>query len=146
VQTVSLKQELDFLKNYLEIQQTRFHDRLTINYSINNSTLTAEVPNLLLQPLVENSIKHGISPRAEGGEITIYSDIADQLLVLKVTDDGRGNGDSDIIEGIGIKNIRERLNQMYGDKYSMNFLSGNANGFSVVIKLPFKELEKNEQN
>lgn len=145
VQTVSLKQELEFLKGYLEIQQTRFHDRLKIIYDIDDSALNAEVPNLLLQPLVENAIKHGISPVAEGGQIEISVSVSDQRLILKVIDDGKGNGDKEVSEGIGIKNIRERLEQLYADNHSMELLSENGNGFSAVIKIPYKVYERDEQ-
>ena len=145
IQTVSLRQELDFLKGYLEIQQTRFHDRLNINYRIDPSTLNAEVPNLLLQPLVENAIKHGISPQAEGGNIDIFSGDENEMLILEVSDDGKGNGDKDVTEGIGIKNIRERLDQLYGENYSMEIFSENDRGFRVKIKIPYKEYNLNEQ-
>jgi glucose-6-phosphate-specific signal transduction histidine kinase len=145
VQIVSLNQELDFLKGYLEIQQTRFHDRLNIEYKIDKSTLNAEVPNLLLQPLVENAIKHGISPQAEGGKIEIYSAVENQVLSLRVTDDGKGNGGKEVTEGIGIKNIRERLDQLYGKNYSMQLSSDSGKGFSVIIKIPFKKYKLNEQ-
>jgi signal transduction histidine kinase len=145
VQTVSLKQELDFLKGYLEIQQTRFHDRLNIQYRVDNSTLNAEVPNLILQPLVENAIKHGISPQSEGGSIEIFSGSENRMLILKVSDNGKGNGNKNVVEGIGMKNIRERLDQLYGDNYSMELSSENGRGFSVTIKIPFKEHKFNEQ-
>ena len=145
VQIVSLKQELDFLKGYLEIQQTRFHDRLKIEYKIDPLTINSEVPNLLLQPLVENAIKHGISPKAEGGQIDIFSELVNHELILRVSDNGKGIGEKEIIEGIGIKNIRERLDQLYGENYSMKLSSKDGDGFSAEIKIPFKEYKVNEQ-
>ncbi len=145
VQKVSMKQELDFLKGYLEIQQTRFHDRLNIEYSFDDSIMNAEVPNLLLQPLVENAIKHGISPQAEGGKIQISAKRDNELLRLGVTDDGKGNGDKEVKEGIGIKNIRERLNQLYGENYTMELSSENEKGFSVIISIPYKDYTPDEK-
>src|SRR5688572_3345666 len=90
VQEVGLKQELDFLAKYLEIEQTRFRDRLTVVFDIQPDTLDALVPNLILQPLVENSIKHGIGPRPSPGKIEIRSQRLGSMLELVVKDDGVG--------------------------------------------------------
>ncbi|MFC2139977.1 sensor histidine kinase, partial [Bacteroidota bacterium] len=112
VQIVELNDEIDFLKSYLEIEQIRFGDRLQIVYEIEQETLSARVPNLILQPLVENAIKHGISNNAEGGKIVIKTYIDSDSLVLSVCDDGKFNGNK-FTEGIGLSNTRKRLNHIY---------------------------------
>jgi two-component system LytT family sensor kinase len=147
IQHVSLEQELDFLKSYLEIEQTRFHDRLKINYDIDSKTLNAQVPNLILQPMVENAIKHGITPKAEGGTINISAKIENENLILEISDNGKGNGNEEIKEGIGIKNTRKRLNQIYADKFLMDISSQADKGFSVKILIPYEEfIQQRDEN
>jgi LytS/YehU family sensor histidine kinase len=90
VQEIPLKQELEFLRKYLEIEQMRFHDRLTVDMDIAPETLDASVPNMILQPLVENAIKHGIAPRVSGGRIDIHTRRSNGHLELTVFDDGLG--------------------------------------------------------
>jgi two-component system LytT family sensor kinase len=139
VQKVTLKQELDFVKSYLEIELTRFQDRLKVNYEINNNVLNVKVPNLILQPLVENAIKHGISPKAEGGTILIIAKIEDDQLELSICDNGKGNGSNEIKEGLGIKNTRLRLNKMYKDNYIFKIDDKNENGFCVTLLIPLED-------
>src|SRR4029079_14035107 len=108
---VTLQKELEFLKCYLEIETIRFQDRLTVNMEVEPQALDARVPNLILQPIVENAIKHGIAPRAAPGRIDIRVRRASNLLEIEVEDNGRGmraNGKSGkrIKEGVGLSNTR----------------------------------------
>ncbi len=138
-QEVSLGEELDFLGRYLEIEKTRFGERLSIRMEIAPETRSALVPNLVLQPLVENAIKHGIEPRAKPGEIVIRALAEVGQLHLEVRDNGRGPvAASNKREGIGLANTRARLRQLYGDQQSME-TDGKPNaGFSVRIRLPVR--------
>lgn len=140
VQEVSLKQELEFLKKYLEIEQMRFHDRLKVEMKISPETLDAKVPNMILQPLVENAIKHGLAPRSEGGKIEIGANRSNGSLQLSVSDDGIGVpfGDvMDITEGVGLSNTRRRLRHLYGERHKFDLISGKG-GLRVNLTIPFK--------
>lgn len=139
VEEVSLNQELEILDTYLEIEKTRFQERLQINYNIDPKTKNASVPNLILQPLVENAIKHGIAPHANGGKIDIISESRNHNLFLSVCDNGKGDNGNNTKEGIGLSNTRERLTQLYGEKYSMNIASEINKGYCVEIIIPLKE-------
>src|SRR5918993_4754638 len=111
IQEVTLKEELDFLSKYLEIEQTRFRDRLTVVFDVQPGTLDALVPNLVLQPLVENAIKHGIGPRPSPGTITIRARLTGERLELIVQDNGVGMSTarlSDFNRGVGLSNTRAR--------------------------------------
>jgi len=137
VQEVPLREELEFLKSYLEIEQMRFPDRLTVTFDIEPKTNELLVPHLILQPLVENALRHGIMPREEAGRIEISARVAEgQHLELKVRDNGNGlsatNGRNGR-EGIGLKNIRSRLAQLYGG--AQEFTLGNASGGGVEARI-----------
>jgi two-component system, LytTR family, sensor kinase len=138
VQEIPLRQELEFLRGYLEIEQTRFQDRLTVNFDVEPQTLDAQVPNLILQPLVENAIRHGIAPRAEAGTIEIEAKRENGYIELRVADNGAGfaesGGDSD---GIGLANTRERLEKLYGARHEFNVSSGANGGVEATIKIPY---------
>ena len=144
-QEVPLREELEFLNIYLDIEQTRFRDRLKINLDIHPETLDALVPNLILQPLVENAVRHGIAPRKEGGRIEIHSVLFDRKLRIQVIDDGAGiteNSDSLIRKGFGLSNTRKRLNQLYGDKHAFNLTNADEGGAIVTIDIPFRKDEE----
>src|SRR5215212_9357002 len=111
---VPLRDELNFLKRYLEIEQTRFGDRLTVTMDIPENTLNAQVPNLILQPIVENAIRHGIEPHAKPGKIHLSSERRNGELILRVKDNGAGIRADNKREGIGTTNTRLRLQQLYG--------------------------------
>ena len=142
VQEVSLKQELEFLERYLEIEQTRFRDRLTVEMQIEPETLDARVPNLILQPLVENAIRHGIAPRSAPGHIEIHARRENGTLNLEVCDNGRGlilDGDAKLKEGLGLSNTRARLEQLYGPAHRFDLESRQGGGLIVSLSIPFSE-------
>jgi two-component system LytT family sensor kinase len=143
VQEVPLKQELDFLSKYLEIEQTRFRDRLTVVFDVQADTLDALVPNLVLQPLVENSIKHGIGPKATPGQIQIRSRQTGSLLELEVRDNGVGLSAArltDFNRGVGLANTRSRLQHLYGSSHRFEFRQPPGGGLSVLIAVPLVEV------
>ncbi len=137
VQEVPLREEIEFLKSYLEIEQMRFPDRLTVTFDIEPKTNELLVPHLILQPLVENALRHGILPREEAGRVEISARLVNgEHLELKVRDNGNGlaptNGTPER-EGIGLKNVRSRLAQLYGG--AQEFEIGNATGGGVEARL-----------
>lgn len=144
VQEISLKQELEFLRKYLEIEQMRFHDRLRIEMNISPETLDASVPNMILQPLVENAIKHGLAPRSEGGEIQIGAVRTNGSLELSVSDNGIGvpfNDLENLPEGVGLSNTRRRLKHLYGENHKFDLVTAEKSGLRVNLTIPFRALE-----
>jgi signal transduction histidine kinase len=145
VQEVPLNQELDFLSKYLEIEQTRFRDRLTVVFDVQPETLDAMVPNLVLQPLVENAIKHGIGPRAAPGQIAISSRRLGSMLELEIRDNGVGLSAArltDFNRGIGLGNTRSRLQHLYGSSHRFEFRQPPGGGLSVLIAIPLVEISE----
>ena len=139
---VPLHEELEFLQKYLEIEQTRFQDRLTVEYEIDPETLDAEVPRLILQPLVENAIKHGVAPRPGPGRIAIGSRTENNQLHLTVRDNGAGLSSAaraGLHDGVGLSNTRNRLECLYGRAHALNFIE-SGEGLSVEMCLPFHHL------
>ncbi len=148
-QEVPLKQELDFLKQYLEIEQVRFQDRLTVHLEIDPQTLDARVPNLILQPIVENALRHGIAEQEEGGRIELFVKRVDGSLRLTVRDNGPGISDGDKVRlrrGIGLTNTQKRLEQLYGTAHRFELGNADGGGLEVSITLPFREEEQAETN
>ncbi len=146
-QLVSLRQELEFLELYLEIEKVRFQGRLQVNLHIDAKLLDAEVPHLILQPLVENALKHGIAPKAKGGLITITAQIMQEMLLLKVNDDGKSmtaTHFTHLKEGIGLENTRLRLGQLYENNHKFQIDNCQGKGFEVRISIPLKILQVNE--
>jgi sensor histidine kinase YesM len=145
-QEVPLKQELDFLRSYLEIEQTRFQDRLQVKIQVDAETLDACVPNLILQPLVENCIRHAVSPKAEASTIEICAARLNGHLELVVRDDGAGlpesNGNT---KGIGLANTRTRLEKLYGSNHEFELAPATGGGLQVTISIPFQLTEKNDE-
>ncbi|MDQ3750339.1 MAG: histidine kinase [Acidobacteriota bacterium] len=143
-QVVSLRQELDFLRGYLEIEQTRFQDRLKVVFEIEAETLDAQVPNLILQPLVENAVRHGIAPRAEAGTIQIGAKRNNGFIELSVSDNGAGLTQAEAdSNGIGLANTRARLEKLYGASHKFDLSSPENGGLQVTIKIPFRTNEYN---
>jgi len=137
-QEVPLRQELDFLRRYLEIEQTRFGDRLSVRLEIAPETLDALVPNLVLQPLVENAIRHGIEPRAKPGRIELRSRREGGQLKLEVRDNGVGLPPGrELEEGVGLSNTRARLKQLYFDRHRFELAEEPGGGLAVFLELPF---------
>jgi signal transduction histidine kinase len=141
-QEVTLKKELDFLEKYVEIQRTLMRDRLNVRMNIDPETLDARVPNMLLQPLVENAIKHGISPRSEGGNIEVYARRLDGKLCVEITDDGLGMSEVEHDNGVGLVNTRKRLKHLYGAAHAFNLSSFPGRGVTIRISIPFREPSK----
>jgi two-component sensor histidine kinase len=146
-QEVTLREELAFLEPYLEIEQARLEDRLTVVMKIAPETLDARVPHLILQPLVENAVRHGIAARIEPGSVEISASRAadDRFLQLQVRDDGRGvdrNNEVRTRRGVGLTNIRSRLEQLYGAAHRFTLENQAAGGVVVRITLPFRREEK----
>jgi two-component system, LytTR family, sensor kinase len=142
VQELPLKEELELLERYVEIEQIRFGDRLRVEYRIDPVLLDAYVPNLIFQPLVENAIAHGISTKP-GGEIVISGKRKGDYLHLSVTDNGRGMPVSEHIrfrfkQGIGLSNTQERLQQLYDGNHVFTIVSNEKSGFSVKLQIPYR--------
>jgi two-component system LytT family sensor kinase len=139
---VALHKELEFLESYLEIEQTRFQDRLTVRMEIDPAALDARVPNLILQPLVENAIRHGIAPRARAGRVEIRAARENGVVRLAVADDGAGLGSArpeDLMKGIGLSNTRSRLEQLYGAAHRFEMRERAGGGLEVLIEIPFRD-------
>ena len=137
---VAVGQEIAFLERYLEIMQIRFDDRLEIDVQVGDDARDALVPSLILQPLVENAVKHGVEKVAGTGRIEITARRHDNRLVLSVGDNGPGrtkseNGDE---RGVGLRNIRQRLEQLYGGAQSLTFLERPGGGTIARIEMPFQ--------
>ena len=138
---VSLKEEMDFLQKYLDIEQTRFQDRLRVSVQIDPDALDGEVPRMILQPIVENAIKHGIAPRSSGGRIDINAHRSNGHLEIRVIDDGLGVpfGDLDNLpEGVGLSNTRRRLHHLYGESHRFELAAIDKGGLAVTLEIPFR--------
>jgi two-component system LytT family sensor kinase len=136
---VSLQEEIEFLQKYLEIEQTRFHDRLSVKFDIDPDTLDAEVPRMILQPLVENAIKHGVSPKPGDGLVQIASRRRGEQLWVEVSDNGMGlsaGARAQLRSGVGLSNTRDRLECIYGPKHRIEFSDG-GDGLAVRLEIPF---------
>jgi len=135
---VPLRDELSFLERYLAIELIRFSGRLTVRREVDQGTLELRVPNLILQPLVENAIKHGIESEARPGVITLRAHTTETGgLRLEVEDNGRGyDPEKPVTSGIGLANCRDRLEQLYGNRASLELHPGQDGGLRVVLELP----------
>jgi signal transduction histidine kinase len=145
-QEVPLQQEVEFLRRYLEIEQIRFGDRLRLKMDFDSSTLTAAVPNLILQPLVENAIRHAIQPQEDGGQIELRSARDNGRLVLQVSDNGPGLRPTDNIsppseerrERIGLNNTQERLRKLYGENQQFDLSGNEMGGVTARLSIPYR--------
>ena len=143
VQEVSLAQELDFLRKYVSIEQARFRERLRVTFDVAPEAEECLVPNLLLQPLVENAIRHGIGPRVEPGHVLVRAARTGDTLELEVRDDGVGVPEAalaDLTHGVGLSNTRSRLAHLYGDRHRFVVSRPPGGGLSVAIVIPVDEL------
>ncbi len=142
-----LREEFEFIDNYLDIEVVRFgREKLRVVKELDPASLDVVVPSMLLQPLIENSIKHGLSPKVEGGSIFLRSRVTNSRLIIEVEDDGVGMGTMHLQEssswagmGIGMANISERLQVLYGDTARMTIDSHAGKGTLVRIRLPLVE-------
>ncbi len=137
VHEVTLAEEIRFVRGYLEIEQARFEDRLRVSWDIEPGVHSARVPHLILQPLVENAIQHGIAPRASGGHVEIAARRRDGTLELIVRDDGVGIVGPTTVSGVGLSNTRARLRQLYGPQCALH-VDGQPGGVEVSVRLPFR--------
>ncbi len=140
-QEVPLREEVKFNELYLDIQKVRFSDRLTVRMEIDHETLDALVPNLLLQPLVENAIRHGISLSDSAGLIVVSSRRAGDMLHISVCDDGPGLQSGwrmEESEGIGLANTSERLKHLYGTEQRFDLRNSENGGVTASLSIPFR--------
>jgi LytS/YehU family sensor histidine kinase len=136
---VPLRKELEFLDRYLEIERTRFGARLTVERVVDPAAMAVLVPNLVLQPLVENAIKHGIERRVRDGKITLTASLEGDWLRLEVRDNGPGlQSEGEARRGIGIANTQSRLEQLYGEQHRFALENLDSGGVSVRIDLPVR--------
>jgi signal transduction histidine kinase len=140
VQTVTLKQELEFLGSYLEIQKARFGERLKYTAEAEPDALRGVIPNLILQPIVENAIMHGIAKKIEPGHVRIEARVKEGKLEIAVSDDGPGIDAEKgrVREGIGLTNTRERLERHFGKNHQMVLKSEKGRGVTVGLVLPYQ--------
>ena len=143
IQEIPLKDEIEFIRSYLEIEQIRFQERLTVDFKIEPETLDAKIPNLILQPIIENAIRHGIAPMAKAGKVSITSCLQNGFVELCVADNGAGISVSKTVSnGIGLKNTQERLERLYGKRHKFEIISDKNPGFSVKIVIPYHQYEQ----
>ncbi len=138
---VALQQEVDYIRNYLDIESIRFRDRLVVSYDVPPDLMDAQVPSLVLQPLVENAIKHGPDATTERVEISIRAQRLDGRLSLEVIDNGKGCKDvhhAMVHGGIGLRNVSERMRLLYGDRGALHLESPHGKGFRATVTLPFE--------
>lgn len=150
---VQLREEIEFLDDYLDIEVVRFgRDKLRIYKNLDPDTLDVVIPAILLQPLVENSIKHGLSPKVDGGSITLRSRLQENKLIIQVEDDGVGMSAPPAVaaehmgsgRGIGMMNVAERLHVLFGDEGRMTVQSRDGQGTLVMLELPVMHSEPGE--
>jgi hypothetical protein len=138
---VTLAQEVETLKLYLEIEKMRFEDRLRPHFKIEPETIGARLPSLLLQPLIENAIKYAVTPAENGADIWITATREGQAVRVEVADNGDGDGGelaASPSTGVGLANIRDRLSQAYGAAHRFDTRQNERGGFSVIIEIPFE--------
>jgi glucose-6-phosphate-specific signal transduction histidine kinase len=135
-QQVPLSEEMEFAQKYLDIQKVRFVERLQLSVDVPKELLLAQVPPLILQPIVENAIKHGIAKRAQGGAIRIAAIRSNGRLTLSVYNDGPSLPASGR-DGIGISNMRTRLQSLYGDAFELSLRNHDPDGVEVSVSVPF---------
>lgn len=143
-QEVPLRDELEFLEKYIELEQVLFQERLKIDMLIEAGALDALVPNMILQPLVENAIRHGIAPRSRGGRVEVSARARGDTLHLRVRDDGLGLPEDWKVEdqdGIGIANTRARLAHLYPDSHRFALEATEGGGLTVSLEIPFRQID-----
>jgi LytS/YehU family sensor histidine kinase len=139
---VTLEQELTALKLYLDIEKVRFEERLLLELDIEDDAYHALIPSLLLQPLIENAIKYGIARSEEGGTLRIAARVFAGDLLLELSDDGPGvelvDGEIPGANGVGLRNTRERLAELYGTHHSFRLSNTEPHGLTIRIRIPYE--------
>lgn len=146
---VPLRREIEFLDLYLEIQRARFGERLRIRKEIAPAALEASVPALILQPLVENSVRHGIEPRETGGTIFIRAQRGESSLQFEIRDDGEGLKAGQLAalrEGIGLSNTKARLQELYGEAHRFRITPNAEGGLTVTVEVPWRAVTKDARH
>jgi signal transduction histidine kinase len=140
-QQAPLGEEMEFLQRYLDIQKVRFADRLQVSVNVPKELLPAQVPTLILQPMVENAVKHGIAKRAQGGAIRITAFRSNGMLTVSVYNDGPKLAEDweKTRSGIGVSNVRTRLQCQYGDAFELSMRNQDPGGVMVSVSVPFRE-------
>lgn len=142
MQKVELDHEISTMKLYLDIEKVRFEERLTVEFDIEEAAKKALVPSLILQPMVENSLKYAVANRESGGTISLRAKVFAGDLLLEVEDDGPGiqleMGKQPEFTGVGLVNTRERLHELYGDKHSCKFTQALPHGLKIEIRIPLE--------
>jgi LytS/YehU family sensor histidine kinase len=135
----TLSQEISMIKAYLDIQKIRMDERLNYKIDVPNNLWQHTFPPMLLQPLVENAVKHGLEPKVEGGEIVISATQDNNLLKIEVADTGLGFSDFDK-PGVGIANVRERLGLLFGEKGRLMIEENKPQGVRTIIEVPINDV------
>ncbi len=138
LENVTLGDELDFIRSYLDIERARFGRRLQVAEQVEAGTESCEVPALILQPLVENAVRHGVAARPEGGRVRVSAALRDGHLVLEVEDDGPGFREDDAADGFGLHSVRERM-RVLGQGHRLEIESGPGRGTLARVRLPVIE-------
>ena len=143
---MTLAEELEFAQKYLDIQKVRFAERLKVSVNVPGELFLAQVPSLILQPMVENAIKHGIAKRVQGGAIRIAAFRFNGRLTLSVYNDGPSLPAEwqTTHSGIGISNVRTRLQGLYGDAFEWSMRNREPGGVEVSLSLPFVSLSSKD--
>jgi LytS/YehU family sensor histidine kinase len=140
-QQVALDEELRFLERYLAIEQVRFSDRLRVRWAVDDAVRDALVPEFVLQPLVENAVRHGVARRADVGTIEISARAEGDTLLLGVRDDGPGYDPHTAGTGVGLANVRTRLETLFGDAAHLNIDRAEGGGTRATVRLPLRRPE-----
>ncbi|MGC2321294.1 MAG: histidine kinase, partial [Terriglobales bacterium] len=136
---IALAEELEFVRRYLEIEQIRFGSRLRVTIDAEPEAMSGMVPALVLQPLVENAVKHGVLTLEEGGAVSVTAVRNNGTLRLSVADNGRGAAKDRLsARGVGLSNTVTRLQELYGDAARLSLGPSSAGGLEVAIQLPFR--------
>jgi two-component system LytT family sensor kinase len=145
---VTLAQEVETLKLYLEIEKMRFEDRMRPHFRIDPDTIGARLPSLLLQPLIENAIKYAVTPSEDGADIWLTASREGDAVRIEVADNGNNDGCTEASSaqstGVGLANIRERLQQAYGNAHGFTTKKNEHGGFSVIIEIPYESGDESE--
>jgi len=137
-EVVPLSMEIECIKRYLEIYRIRFRERLSYEVSVGQGAEKAEIPFMLLQPIVENAVLHGIEPLMEPGRVSISARVIGTSVLIEIKDNGVGCDPESLNRGIGLQNVRDRISLHYGESSDLEIKSRNGEGTSVLVRIPFE--------